>query len=276
MSDTDIDEAFLTGLGDDIARVIEAHDDFECPDRTTYRQAALNIAKAVGKKVSPELLRLRGEVERLTVANEEADARIEELEENAEAVSVEFEKDCWRAIRGLLDKCGFEWDADNPVLAEDATEFIDDYIVSHKARADALQAQLKKVQEADDFRWLIEAPGTKYLAVVRFDPSTHFEWTNDANKAIAFRSKEQCDDVLDALRQIDRTLEGRENGGKLSWGKLFAFEPTIGNARAVEHGWHQLPSLASLTEGETQRCACKGICEAEATGGTCPNALAAK
>ena len=40
-----------------------------------------------------------------------------------------------------------------------------------------------------DFRWLIEAPGQKYLAVQRLNASAHFEWTADHNKALAFRWK---------------------------------------------------------------------------------------
>ena len=100
----------------------------------------------------------------------------------------------------------------------------------------------------DDFRWLIEAPGTKYLAVRRFERSTNFEWTDDHNKAIAFNSRKQGEDMLDTIRQMDRELHTHENGGRLSWGKLFAFEPTIGNARVIEHGWHQPAARASIAE----------------------------
>ena len=99
----------------------------------------------------------------------------------------------------------------------------------------------------DDFRWLIEAPGTKYLTIRRFDGAIDFEWTSDHDKAIAFHSKAQGEDMLDALRQMDRTLDAQQNGGRLSWGKLFAFEPTLGNARVIEHGWHQLPTLGEPT-----------------------------
>lgn len=88
-----------------------------------------------------------------------------------------------------------------------------------------------------DFRWLIEAPGTRYLAVQRLTASAEFEWTADHNKALAFRSKEQADNMMTALRQMDRLHDSYDNGGKLSWGKLFAFEPTLGNARPVEHGF---------------------------------------
>jgi hypothetical protein len=89
-----------------------------------------------------------------------------------------------------------------------------------------------------DFRWLIEAPGPKYLAVQRLTLSDNFEWTADASMALAFRSQEQADALMMAVRQIDRELEGLRNQYRtLTWGKLFAFEPTLGNAKAVEHGW---------------------------------------
>lgn len=90
---------------------------------------------------------------------------------------------------------------------------------------------------SNDFRWLIEAPGPKYLAVQRLTASAEFEWTADHNKALAFRSEKQADDMMTALRQMDRLHDSYENNGKLSWGKLFAFEPTLGNAKAVEHAW---------------------------------------
>jgi hypothetical protein len=92
-------------------------------------------------------------------------------------------------------------------------------------------------QPRGDFRWLIEAPGTRYLAVQSLTSSHTFEWTQDHDRALAFRSEEQANAMMAALRQLDRQIEAYDNGGKLSWGKLFAFEPTLGNARAVEHGF---------------------------------------
>lgn len=88
-----------------------------------------------------------------------------------------------------------------------------------------------------DFRWLIEAPGPRYLAVQRLSGSDNFEWTADHNKALAFRSQEQADALMMAVRQLDRQMDAERNHGKLSWGELFAFEPKLGNAKAVEHGW---------------------------------------
>lgn len=88
-----------------------------------------------------------------------------------------------------------------------------------------------------DFRWLIEAPGQKYLAVQRLSGSDNFEWTSDHNRALAFRSMEQADALMMAVRQMDREMIALRNHGALSWGELFAFEPKLGNAKAVEHGW---------------------------------------
>jgi len=79
-----------------------------------------------------------------------------------------------------------------------------------------------------DYRWLIEAPGTRYLAVQRLSSSDSFEWSTDHDKALAFRTQEQADAMMSALRQMDRIGFN---------GRLFAFEDTLGPARAVEHAW---------------------------------------
>lgn len=79
-----------------------------------------------------------------------------------------------------------------------------------------------------DFRWLIEAPGPKYLAVQRLSGSDNFEWTSDHDKALAFRSQDQAEALMMAVRQIDRGF---------CKGALFGFEASLGNARPVEHGW---------------------------------------
>jgi hypothetical protein len=74
-----------------------------------------------------------------------------------------------------------------------------------------------------DFRWLIEAPGQRYLATRKITTSHTFHWTEDHNQAVYFRSSEQADGVMMAVRQLAPSL--------------FEFERTIGNARPVEHGW---------------------------------------
>jgi hypothetical protein len=96
-------------------------------------------------------------------------------------------------------------------------------------QADAMvRYMVEEIPSNPDFRWLIEAPGTRYLAVQRLHMSDNFEWTTDHDRALAFRSKEQADALMMAVRQMDRTYAA---------GALFAFEITLGNAAAVEHGW---------------------------------------
>ena len=74
-----------------------------------------------------------------------------------------------------------------------------------------------------DFRWLIEAPGQRYLAVQRLRMSDSFHWSSDHDQAICFKSEEQADATMMAIRGIAP--------------HLFEFERTIGNAKAFEHGW---------------------------------------
>jgi hypothetical protein len=86
-----------------------------------------------------------------------------------------------------------------------------------------------------DFRWLIEAPGQKYLAVQRLSQSDNFEWTPDHNKALAFRSQDQADALMMAVRQMERELYTLR--GSTFNASLFGFEASLGNAKAVEHAW---------------------------------------
>ena len=74
-----------------------------------------------------------------------------------------------------------------------------------------------------DYRWLIEAPGTKYLAVREIAHTHTFHWTVDHNKALHLRTKEQADGLMMAVRQLSPGL--------------FGFAVTLGDARAVEHAW---------------------------------------
>lgn len=73
-----------------------------------------------------------------------------------------------------------------------------------------------------DFRWLIEAPGQRYLAV-RHVGDYHFHWTQEHNEAIVFRSEDHADKIMMAVRQLAPAT--------------FDFERTLGNAKATEHGW---------------------------------------
>lgn len=74
-----------------------------------------------------------------------------------------------------------------------------------------------------DFRWLIEAPGTQYLSIQKLKVGCFFQWTKDHNAALAFRSKEQADGLMMAVRSIKP--------------EIFAFESQLGAAQPIEHGW---------------------------------------
>jgi hypothetical protein len=74
-----------------------------------------------------------------------------------------------------------------------------------------------------DFRWLIEAPGQQYLGVRKLTGRHDFVWTRDHNTALHFKSEEQADLMMNALRDLDR--------------KLFGFDETLGPTRMTEHGW---------------------------------------
>lgn len=75
------------------------------------------------------------------------------------------------------------------------------------------------------FAWLIEAPGPRYLRVHKLSTEHEFHWSTDASsdKTLRFVSQLQADFAMMAIRKLVP--------------ELFVFEKTIGNAKAVEHGW---------------------------------------
>lgn len=86
---------------------------------------------------------------------------------------------------------------------------------------------------SDNFAWVIEAPGPRYLSVRRLGGigGMHdFVWSSEHQQAIRFMSEQQADLTMMAIRDMDRRINGFDKG-------LFAFEVNLGNARAVEHGW---------------------------------------
>jgi hypothetical protein len=89
----------------------------------------------------------------------------------------------------------------------------------------------------DKFCWLIEAPGQRYLAV-RNAPATYYEfhWTQDHYAALAFQDQKQADLTMMAVRQLSKDAPP-----DTQFGRLFAFEVALGNARPVEHGWMDHP-----------------------------------
>lgn len=75
-----------------------------------------------------------------------------------------------------------------------------------------------------DFAWLIEAPGQRYLAVRQLSSNPpDFYWTQDANAALRFWSREQADLAAGGIRTLNPDL----------WG----FALTLGEAWPREHGW---------------------------------------
>lgn len=75
----------------------------------------------------------------------EAEDRIEELEGAAEIVSEEFEGDCWKAVRTLLERVGWT-DFSEGVTAQDACEIIGDAIRESRSQAQALTAERDGLQ----------------------------------------------------------------------------------------------------------------------------------
>lgn len=96
---------------------------------------------------------------------------------------------------------------------------------SHDARKAALE------EAATDYRWLIEAPGLRYLGTRTLGGVVSFHWTEDPNAALAFCSEEQADAAMLAVRTLNEQAFGGHSLG------MFGFETSLGNAKAVEHGF---------------------------------------
>lgn len=94
-----------------------------------------------------ELTTLRAVVEACRLDKEEAEARIEELKDAAEDVSTEFEKDCWKAMRRILNKLEFDWSGD-PVTVDLAETSIVDSIDDMKRERVAALARFEAAEKA--------------------------------------------------------------------------------------------------------------------------------
>lgn len=90
-------------------------------------------------------------------------------------------------------------------------------------RIEAEKAELVRKVTHGDFRWLIEAPGQWYLSVSKLGQTHEFKWTQYHNRALCFRSFEQADMTMMAVRDLKPSL--------------FGFATTLGDAKAVEHAW---------------------------------------
>lgn len=76
---------------------------------------------------------------------DEALDRIDELEKEAETVSAEFEKECWQAVRWLLEKVGHT-DFDEGVSAQDAVDIIWEAIRSANSKAEAAEQECERLK----------------------------------------------------------------------------------------------------------------------------------
>ena len=73
------------------------------------------------------------------------------------------------------------------------------------------------------FKWLIEAPGQQYLTACKIGNGYVFKWTKNHCVAPRFMNEEQADLTMMAIHDLDRAL--------------FGFAVTLGDAKAIEHGW---------------------------------------
>ena len=92
-----------------------------CETGSNYMTASQ--APAVMRALAAENARLRAERDEQRDRAEEAESEITRAQEQ---VSAEFEGDCWKAMRNLLDRTGFDWSeySEDGVTASDAQEWI--------------------------------------------------------------------------------------------------------------------------------------------------------
>lgn len=128
----------MTTPRDEIARLIERLKAYE--GRNFETTACYNGTR---DEAAAYLAALSARVKELEAEQDDALCRVEELERNAEVVSDEFEKDCWKAMRSLLSECKFDWrDVEHDgVTADEAREYIHDTLNDLETRATRLQQE---------------------------------------------------------------------------------------------------------------------------------------
>lgn len=110
-------------------------------------------------KLNARIAELEANARENAERREDLELEIEELQSHGEAVSAEFEGDCWKAMRTLLTECNFDWgDVDiDGVTAERAREHIstelDELYCDRErqaARIEALEEALRPFADAID------------------------------------------------------------------------------------------------------------------------------
>ena len=92
------------------------------------------------------------------------------------------------------------------------------------AQAEAMVRYMGEgLAEAEQYHWLIEAPGPYWLTVRNIGHQHKFHWSADHTEAIRFQTGRQADATMMAIRTTSP--------------ELFAFAALLADARAVEHGW---------------------------------------
>jgi archaellum component FlaC len=105
-------------------------------------------------QVEGDLREARVELEQVKRDLNAAKDEIDDLEANSEKVAAEFEGDCWKAMRSLLNECHFDWGYADPegVSAEDAREHISTTLAEFektekhlRSKAEAAEAEVSRL-----------------------------------------------------------------------------------------------------------------------------------
>ena len=118
-----------------------------------------NMADDVAVILS-ELDRLRAECDEQRERAEEAESEITRAQEQ---VSAEFEGDCWKAMRSLLDRTGFDWPeySDDGVNASDAHQWIVEELDRLEAERDAAWQAGAEAMKREAARSAVVTPASR-------------------------------------------------------------------------------------------------------------------
>lgn len=115
------------------------------PDRTTLADVASVLDELeVPSEKDGLRMTLAGRVHHLGDLLEEERGLVEELQADAESVSLDFEKDLWKAMRRILDRLKFDWSGvgSEGVTADEAEDFVMDALTALERAARPKQKPL--------------------------------------------------------------------------------------------------------------------------------------
>ena len=144
MTNNEATEA-AAGEADIVARLLDiANND--------WRVSFLAHTSDTAKEAATEIASLRERVKGLEGERDDALERVDELEQNAEVISDEFEKDCWKALRRVLELCKFDWRDVEPdgLNADDAFEYIRESIENVEADLERYKARAETAERERD------------------------------------------------------------------------------------------------------------------------------